>query len=972
MCEEVSGQCPCFSNYGGRRCDACTPGYYAYPDCKMCACDSFGARGLSCDNNGHCACLPNFMGVKCDQCAPQRFNFPRCEECNCDPKGVADDFFQRGGCANVPKGELCTCKEKVTGRTCSVCKPLYWNLQKWRLDGCEACDCNRPGTIGGLAVCDLEDGQCACKPAVSSSTRKCDTCSAGYYALSANSLLGCDACSCDLGGSHYGPGEEPTCSREDGQCDCRYGMGGRRCDQVQSQYYVPTLHQYKFEVEDGYRSDGSLVRFAYDPAKFPNFSWRGYAAYSPLQEQVLQDIPIAKGSLYRVVMRYRNPNESPVTGTVRMTKMEEGGGDSGPSDGGGGHSISHPFVLEPTLGSEPAFATVSGEAGIYPSPYELDPGMWTVALDIESSDPENQEILVDYFVLLPNEYSEPRILKYDIRTPCERGQREFCRDYSYPVTSQFPTGTAWAAVQPGGLDVYPYTGNEDDLLEVGTDKAVQIAKWQPELKWNIPTGTGKHVLALVYFTPEPTNGTTISVGASQGEGFGEVYIFNCPYTTMCRQVVTDPEGRIVEFDLTAPSTTIAVRATTPDTNVAIDRVVLIPLDEWTADYISPVPGCVKDRLGQCRLPGPFPVPPEGAALLLPVDEQILYQGSLPRGIADPETPLARLDAAQPSLNMSGEIFAPGTFIIVAQYYQPDHPKQEVKVIISQGGGFGGGDDGGGVPSDLLSVYEAVLPLPNCPSATGCRQAVLRDMQPAIFPLGADMLDIQFRHLGGPQGSWIEYALAVPTDEYDDSLLRADTTVDRGGEFIKECGKNAYFVPENIGDGFCKEAVTSVAAAFNDGAFECKCHAEGSLNAFQCAPFGGQCECRPNVIGRACERCEPGYFGFPECRQCKCPPTATCNEETGECICAPFVTGTPESPCSQCEENTFGYDPITGCQECNCMIEGTQAGNSPTVETCEKDNRKNEMIQYRRNGSFLIWHQWQLFYKRKVVKKTYTR
>ena len=28
VCEEVSGQCPCFSNYGGRRCDACTPGYY--------------------------------------------------------------------------------------------------------------------------------------------------------------------------------------------------------------------------------------------------------------------------------------------------------------------------------------------------------------------------------------------------------------------------------------------------------------------------------------------------------------------------------------------------------------------------------------------------------------------------------------------------------------------------------------------------------------------------------------------------------------------------------------------------------------------------------------------------------------------------------------------------------------------------------------------------------------------------------
>jgi len=34
---------------------------------------------------------------------------------------------------------------------------------------------------------------------------------------------------------------------------------------------------------------------------------------------------------------------------------------------------------------------------------------------------------------------------------------------------------------------------------------------------------------------------------------------------------------------------------------------------------------------------------------------------------------------------------------------------------------------------------------------------------------------------------------------------------------------------------------------------------------------------------------------------------------GECICAPHVTGTDDNPCSECEENTFGYDPITGCQ-----------------------------------------------------------
>ena len=38
-------------------------------------------------------------------------------------------------------------------------------------------------------------------------------------------------------------------------------MIGRRCNTVQPLHYVPNLYQHKFEVEDGYRTDGSLVRY---------------------------------------------------------------------------------------------------------------------------------------------------------------------------------------------------------------------------------------------------------------------------------------------------------------------------------------------------------------------------------------------------------------------------------------------------------------------------------------------------------------------------------------------------------------------------------------------------------------------------------------------------------------------------------------------------------------------------------------
>ena len=61
-----------------------------------------------------------------------------------------------------------------------------------------------------------------------------------------------------------------------------------------------------------------------------------------------------------------------------------------------------------------------------------------------------------------------------------------------------------------------------------------------------------------------------------------------------------------------------------------------------------------------------------------------------------------------------------------------------------------------------------------------------------------------------------------------------------------------------------------------------------------------------------------------------------------------MTGTEEAPCSQCEENTFGYDPITGCQECKCMVEGTVAGKqfSINIRWIKTSSKPYLMINYR--------------------------
>lgn len=39
------------------------------------------------------------------------------------------------------------------------------------------------------------------------------------------------------------------------------------------------------------------------------------------------------------------------------------------------------------------------------------------------------------------------------------------------------------------------------------------------------------------------------------------------------------------------------------------------------------------------------------------------------------------------------------------------------------------------------------------------------------------------------------------------------------------------------------------------------------------------------------------------------------------------TDPQDAPCTMCEENTYGYNAVTGCQECSCRTEGTNGDMS---------------------------------------------
>lgn len=69
-------------------------------------------------------------------------------------------------------------------------------------------------------------------------------------------------------------------------------------------------------------------------------------------------------------------------------------------------------------------------------------------------------------------------------------------------------------------------------------------------------------------------------------------------------------------------------------------------------------------------------------------------------------------------------------------------------------------------------------------------------------------------------------------------------------------------PENVSD-YCRSKIFSITSEFIGAAMACDCNPQGSLD-FACANYGGQCRCKPNIIGRSCERCAPGYYNFPDC------------------------------------------------------------------------------------------------------------
>ncbi|XP_062386045.1 laminin subunit alpha-3-like isoform X2 [Sardina pilchardus] len=877
-CDPSSGQCVCRPGVTGQYCDRCSNPGLRFPDCTVCQCDPEGSQGGACDpSSGQCVCRPGVTGQRCDRCSNPGLRFPDCSGPAPGPSGQCNQAGSEVG-IKAPGGS-CVCRRFVEGPRCDRCKPLFWNLARDNPSGCAECMCDDKGTLSGVGECQQETGECHCKP--NTCSHSCSVCKESHFLLQRKNYFGCQGCQCDVGGAVGN-----SCDDQTGQCQCRKNVRGRTCDEPETNYYFPSLHHLKVEVENGITPNARPVRFGYDPQVFPQFSWRGYAIMSPAQSEVSVSVHVdeARRSAFRLLLRYANPGTASVTGLVTASRSRGGAGES------------REVVFPPSRA--PALLTAPGDG--FAQPFTLSPGKWNLHIRAEG-------VLLDYLVLLPSDYYEAPILQETVTEPCtytKVDQHKSCLLYKHVPMERFPSVLG----SEGLLSVRGRRrrGRRQARTRRPTADHPEMAsisgrQTQLQLMVHVPR-PGLYAVVLEYASEVDTvQNVNVQVkGHSQGDVKGhsqeEVHaranIYSCTYSFLCRSVAVDGLNRVAKLQM-AHRTELLLQTSTA--SFLLHKVYVVPVEEFSMEYVDPKLLCVSEHgrfTDDCTVcvQSQFPSVPS-AVLLDPTHQAPSPRPSGPRGEG------VLLKSPQTEVTVSGRVPDPGRYVFVVHTRQPEHTAFPVEVLINAG-----------------TMWKGWLNATFCPAMSGCRSVFIAERRIAL-DVPQRELDVTLRIPPGKTLT-LDYILAVPDDLYTPDLLKAKP-LDKAPDFIAQCGGESFQTDPSTASEFCRASARSLVALYHDGALPCYCDKSGSTNP-TCEPLGGQCPCRPHVIGRQCTRCATGYYGFPYCRPCQCGRRRLCDEVTGACICPPQ---TVRPACDSCNSQTFSYHPLVGCDQCDCSPTG---------------------------------------------------
>jgi len=114
------------------------------------------------------------------------------------------------------------------------------------------------------------------------------------------------------------------------------------------------------------------------------------------------------------------------------------------------------------------------------------------------------------------------------------------------------------------------------------------------------TQTGRYIIVVDYITDKNNLDTTMlsvnQLGDDEDDGVATLY--QCTYTTICRQPVIDKEAREKVFFINSTNMRPIEIIGEESGRIGIKSITAIPLDQWSLDYIQPSPVCVMQD-GKC-------------------------------------------------------------------------------------------------------------------------------------------------------------------------------------------------------------------------------------------------------------------------------------------------------------------------------------------------------------------------------------
>ncbi|XP_036906226.1 laminin subunit alpha-1 isoform X2 [Sturnira hondurensis] len=206
----------------GRKADKQPPGREGASLLEKCLCPP-GTAGLSCQN-----CALGYYREKPPQGADRgpRLLLAPCVPCRCNNHSDICDP-ETGTCLN--------CSHNTSGDHCDVCAPGYYGKVTGSAADCSLCACphSRPASFSPTCVLEGDrDFRCdACVPGHEG--QYCERCSSGYHGNPQMPGGSCQRCDCSPHGSVH-----RDCDRGSGQCVCRPGATGLRCEECEPRHIL--------------------------------------------------------------------------------------------------------------------------------------------------------------------------------------------------------------------------------------------------------------------------------------------------------------------------------------------------------------------------------------------------------------------------------------------------------------------------------------------------------------------------------------------------------------------------------------------------------------------------------------------------------------------------------------------------------------------------------------------------------------